>query len=94
MVVFTGVSRSGKSSLAFGTLYAERQHAISDVERATSQMDGSGISRDPKSQATEVRVPVQIRCRDLITPDRARYVQKLAAGTEGLTFKATTAAGG
>ena len=26
VVVFTGVSGSGKSSLAFGTLYAEAQH--------------------------------------------------------------------
>src|ERR1700709_787231 len=30
LVVFTGVSGSGKSSLAFGTLYAEAQHRYFD----------------------------------------------------------------
>ena len=30
VVVFTGVSGSGKSSLAFGTLYAEAQHRYLD----------------------------------------------------------------
>src|SRR5665213_2061914 len=35
LVVFTGVSGSGKSSLAFGTLYAEAQRATSSRSRHT-----------------------------------------------------------
>ena len=35
LVVFTGISGSGKSSLAFGTLFAESQHRYLDSDRRT-----------------------------------------------------------
>ena len=49
LVVFTGVSGSGKSSLAFGTLYAEAQRryfdSVSPYARRLIEPSGRGVAR-------------------------------------------------
>ena len=54
LVVFTGVSGSGKSSLAFGTLYAEAQRSYLEsvapyARRLFHQMDVPKVHSDRKS---------------------------------------------
>ncbi len=43
LVVFTGVSGSGKSSLAFGTLYAEAQRRYLSTAGAGARAGGSAV---------------------------------------------------
>jgi excinuclease UvrABC ATPase subunit len=50
LVVFTGISGSGKSSLAFGTLYAEAQRRYPSAARAASDAPASIRSRSAGSR--------------------------------------------
>lgn len=56
LVVFSGVSGSGKSSLAFGTIYAEaqRRYFESVAPYARRLIDQAGV---PESLRTKLKVP-------------------------------------
>jgi excinuclease ABC subunit A len=50
LVVFTGVSGSGKSSLAFGTLYAEAQRRYLERTREDASSQPARPTRSPRLQ--------------------------------------------
>jgi excinuclease ABC subunit A len=84
LIVFTGVSGSGKSSLAFDTIYAEGQRryveSLSSYARQFLGANGkTGCRSDPRNQSGNCH-----RAKDNFTQSRARLLPPLLKST--ITF--------
>lgn len=75
LVVFSGVSGSGKSSLAFGTLYAEAQRRYLESVHRTRGVSFTRLARRISTRSTACRPPWLCSNR-VVRPPRA---QPLAA---------------